>query len=526
MIYDMRILLLFVLLSAARLSAAEPTVLWQFDIKDNAFGQSAAADLDGDGKLEVVFSTYMNDGNIYVLNAEDGSLLWKYDVEGCADAAPLISDLDGDGQPEIVLHISCLAYMYCFNGADGSVKWKVTSRGTDSPPSAADIDGDGIKEIFDGDFRGYLSCFNSTDGSVIWEKLVEDGFFLQTAPLLYDIDGDEELEIIGATYYLDSLCSVYAYEAKDGSLIWNSAHIMNAVYHAPSIADIDGDGSAEIFLSDFDGVLYCLNAQDGTLKWNYTYPGGTYAMAPTAIADINNDNLYEVIYFCNDVICAMSGDGELLWDHKISGGLSLFRGGITVDVNGDDYLDVVCGDYSGTLTAVSGLDGSLIWNMDIGELYGRDFNLQHGIIASDFDGDETLDLFIVGGWNHYPDTENNYGRAYMISTGSKSGTDWLMFQNNEKRNSFVEKTNTGVFEIDGDIIQIYPNPASDYIDIRLDAVILSEAKNLKFFNALGECVLTPLAFGEGTGVRLDISLLQPGVYFIKVGDKVYKFIKM
>ena len=57
--------------------ALQPQIKWRFDIKDNAYGQAAAADLDKDGKLEIVFSTYRNDGYIYVLNAEDGSLLWS-----------------------------------------------------------------------------------------------------------------------------------------------------------------------------------------------------------------------------------------------------------------------------------------------------------------------------------------------------------------------------------------------------------------------------------------------------------------
>jgi hypothetical protein len=75
-------------------------------------------------------------------------------------------------------------------------------------------------------------------------------------------------------------------------------------------------------------------------------------------------------------------------------------------------------------------------------------------------------------------------------------------------------------------ISISPNPASDYIEINVEnrhACSLQE--NLKIFNSLGECVLTPLAFGEGTGVRLDLSPLPPGVYFIRIGYENRKFIK-
>jgi hypothetical protein len=53
---------------------------------------------------------------------------------------------------------------------------------------------------------------------------------------------------------------------------------------------------------------------------------------------------------------------------------------------------------------------------------------------------------------------------------------------------------------------------------RLCGVILNESKDLKIYNSLGECVLSPLAFGEGPGVRLDISALTQGVYFLRLNN--------
>lgn len=47
------LLLLSILLSFS--TQAQPTVKWSFNTKDASFGQSASADIDGDGKLEIVF---------------------------------------------------------------------------------------------------------------------------------------------------------------------------------------------------------------------------------------------------------------------------------------------------------------------------------------------------------------------------------------------------------------------------------------------------------------------------------------
>jgi hypothetical protein len=81
-------------------------------------------------------------------------------------------------------------------------------------------------------------------------------------------------------------------------------------------------------------------------------------------------------------------------------------------------------------------------------------------------------------------------------------------------------------------IKISPNPATNYVDIRTKDVMLSEAKHpfhsVKIYDVLGVCVLThPLAPSrEGETVRLDVSGLAAGVYFVRLGGRMYKFVKM
>jgi hypothetical protein len=80
-------------------------------------------------------------------------------------------------------------------------------------------------------------------------------------------------------------------------------------------------------------------------------------------------------------------------------------------------------------------------------------------------------------------------------------------------------------------ISISPNPASDYIEINVGAgskpALMVE---FEIFNIFGEKTtlsdLSP-ALSEGEGERkIDISNLPAGVYFIKIGDKLAKFVKM
>jgi len=84
--------------------------------------------------------------------------------------------------------------------------------------------------------------------------------------------------------------------------------------------------------------------------------------------------------------------------------------------------------------------------------------------------------------------------------------------------------------IPNDNFIITPNPATDYIDI-------AEAGNrtlkdaVKVYDVLGNIVLSSPACSAGTPsegghIRLDVSGLAAGVYFVRVGGKMYKFVKL
>jgi len=79
--------------------------------------------------------------------------------------------------------------------------------------------------------------------------------------------------------------------------------------------------------------------------------------------------------------------------------------------------------------------------------------------------------------------------------------------------------------------KLYPNPATDYITINLktsEVLETSEVSRVEIYNVMGVLIhstnLTP-ALTRGEGVRIDVSNLTPGVYFVKVGGIVEKFVK-
>ena len=78
---------------------------------------------------------------------------------------------------------------------------------------------------------------------------------------------------------------------------------------------------------------------------------------------------------------------------------------------------------------------------------------------------------------------------------------------------------------------IYPNPADNFITMQFqhtDDLETAEYQKVQIFDILGIEIknLTPSLSINVDGVRIDVSHLPAGVYFIRIGDKLEKFVKM
>ncbi len=192
---------------------------------------SFAVDMDGDGQLEVSAGSSLYD--------TDGTLLWD---DGTYDGPSAAGDFDGDGLPELVHVGSGVVYL---TGADGVVRWSaaVPGGGSGGAPTVADFDGDGAPEV--GVAGAWQYAVLDTDGSTLWTADVQDVSSNVTGSSVFDFEGDGKADVV----YADEL-ALWVYDGATGEVkLHDESHASGTLYEYPLIVDVDGDDVTEIVLA-------------------------------------------------------------------------------------------------------------------------------------------------------------------------------------------------------------------------------------------------------------------------------------
>ncbi len=202
---------------------------------NNVGTTSFAVDIDGDGEQEVVT------GN--AAYSRDGTTLW-YNRQD--DGYPAVGNFDADDDAEIVVSTGGQVRL---QDSDGTVLCTNRIPGADSayyggPPTVADFDGDGDAEFACAAGSRY-SVFES-DCSVSWQATTNDASSGNTGSAVFDFEGDGIAEAV----YADET-RLWAFAGPDGSVKLESTEHSNATWlEYPAIADVDGDGQAEIVVAN------------------------------------------------------------------------------------------------------------------------------------------------------------------------------------------------------------------------------------------------------------------------------------
>ena len=324
-------------------------------------------------------------------------VLWTFQTNGTVATSPLAADLDGDGSVEVFFGEfkpgdagdgSRLGYVV--DGA-GRLRYAVPLRHNSVASAAADLDGDGILEtVFSEgshtDVAGGIGYSAFRGATQLWRFTTPfdggEGFF--ASPALRDVDGDGRLDLIAGS--MDH--TAYALRGTDGSVIWRSARFEHYVRHSTPMADLEGDGSFEVTFQTEAGIVHTLDAATGAERWSRDL--GDIVAATPAIGDVDGDGKMEIAYslVVDGGVAVLRANGTVLWQQRLHD--FSYRSPTLVDVDGDDLVDVVEGDSNNpSVTAYRGTDGAVLWDVALAAPWASG-----PLVAADTDGDGQLEILV------------------------------------------------------------------------------------------------------------------------------------
>ncbi|GIV83252.1 MAG: hypothetical protein KatS3mg052_0259 [Candidatus Roseilinea sp.] len=484
---------------------------WQSDQ-----GNPYSSDLNGDGVSELLFVNWQGTigGQIYwgggLTNNPSWSATDRTDLPSSSGFSVAVADLNGDGRPEVILSLLATNSSIYWGQAGGTYGVSYSASAVTNLPTnsatgvaVADLNGDGRPEVI---FANYSNGFTHLiDSYIYWGQAGGTyGVTYSTAArtvlptsggsgvAVADLNGDGRPEVIFSNTNDDSTFNVNSY------IYWGQAGGTYGVTYSTAartvlptsggsgvaVADLNGDGRPEVIFANFDNnSTRYLNSY---VYWGQA--GGTYGVSystaartdlpgvgaqKVSVADLNNDGQRDVALlnyhggftrvFWGPL--PTSGTATSYWDHNHGFG---FRGLSLSDLNADNRVDLLIGRQG-----ISPIYLSLYWTGGTnGLVYFHNTNnaAPYGMYAFDLPVQSSPGAYASFGsargtnGNGFSQPRPTYGTAFpnygvlesMLMDSGQAGSAWPQVQANT---NIAAGTGITLFVAAGDNPSALNNPS-------------------------------------------------------------------
>ncbi len=399
-----------------------------------------AADLDGDGDMDVLSAGILN-GHVAWYENADGlgtfgpTRIITLDVE--QPSAVFVKDLDGDGDADVL----------CADFGDDEIVWFVNMDGagtfgskivittqTDGPTSvfAYDLDGDGDADVLSTSRHDdKIAWYENTDGAGAFgpQLVITDQADGAYSVVTHDLDGDGDPDVLATS---DKDDTVAWFENTDGAGAFGPERIITTLAdqaRSATAADLDGDGDADVLSAsgeDFKVAVYENADGQGNFGPQELITSRAKNACAVFAADLDGDGDREVL-------SASYGNDRLAWYPNTDGGGTFGPQRIVTD-QADRPQSIVAADLDGDgdadVLGRASANDTVAWyeNVDGQGGFGPArliTNLADGawtIIAADLDGDGDEDVLSASwkddkiAWYENTDGAGTFGPQLVITS--------------------------------------------------------------------------------------------------------------
>jgi len=484
----------------------------------------AAADMNGDGKLDLLVANSVSNSVTVFLNQGSGNFTSAPEnyatpqLLGGQGQGPIsVGDFNGDHKPDVVVagNIGVDVLLNLGAGvlyAPGSVEVGFLT----SLMYAADFNSDGHPDLavedsfFNGSGNVHLLTGDGTGNLTYSEFIIEDGGFASLGPLAigsFNGNGQPGAAVAAPGEGLD-----LAYNDGHGAFSSSYYQLAGDDFEPPSLCagDFNRDGYSDMAVLDGDGVDVYLNTHGGSFSGPVTFPVGSgpgYIMT----RDLNHDGKFDLITVnggSNDIsILLGKGDGTFAPAVDYHAGSSPHVV-TTGDFNRDGKIDLAVADANrisillgrGDGTFVSG--GSFPIPVSIGSL-----------VVADLDGNGIEDLLALSGnyLYRFPGKgDGTFGPAVALPAGPSLGSIAVADFNQDGASDVAVSNSSS-----SSTVTVFLNQRGTRIALKSSAATVAAHQPVTFTATLSASVPNPdspagtVAFKEGAK-RIGIGHLAGG----------------
>jgi len=388
---------------------------WRFANEGWLMASPAAADLDRDGRKEILVGSYS--GELFAVDAS-GELLWSYRTAETGEtihSAPVVAILEPGGNPTILFTSSHALYAL---SSEGNLLWRRDGLPhidrNHCSPTVGDLNGDGNLEIVAASDDGWVRAFHHT-GKLMWQYSTDEGAnrgLVHGTPSLFRALPDQSLmTLVGADsgrfYCLDSR----------GKLRWRTKRRLSNYFPGPvpsvdaTVGALEPGGPQRIILASGHNAIY--DTEGNSIQ---TLPG----LGGTAhVADLFNDGRRQIVSARGRTLTVTDSKGSIFWQRQLANPHDFFSHHMSLaDVDGDGVQDILVGTRATRLRVYSG-NGEPLWS------YTSNDELKAPPLVADLDSDGILEIVAC--------SRDGYLRVLGGGPGRGSRSQCLAFRGNIQR---------------------------------------------------------------------------------------------